>query len=54
MLEMNTNTPGTAGGPGGCDRTLAIKTKKTLENPPFFRKKNRNYLKKEERETERW
>ena len=26
------NTPGTAGGPGGCDRTLAVKSRKTPEN----------------------
>ena len=26
------NTPGTAGGPGGRDRTLAVKVKKSLEN----------------------
>ena len=26
-----TNTPGTAGGPGGRDRTLAVKTEKTSE-----------------------
>ena len=25
------NTPGTAGGPGGRDRTLAVKSRKTLE-----------------------
>ena len=39
------NTPGTAGGPGGRDRTLAVKSKKkSLENHPFFRGK-KNYLK---------
>ena len=30
------NTPGTAGGPGCHDRTLAIKSKKNLENHIFF------------------
>ena len=33
------NTPGTAGGPGGRDRTLAIKSRKTAEKNSFFRKK---------------
>ena len=30
------NTPGTAGGPGGRDRTLAVKSRKTSEKSPFF------------------
>ena len=30
------NTPGTAGGPGGRDRTLAIKSKKIARKSPFF------------------
>ena len=30
------NTPGTAGGPGGRDRTLAVKAEKTSEKSPFF------------------
>ena len=30
------NTPGTAGGPGGRDRTLAIKTRKTAEKKHIF------------------
>ena len=35
-----TNSPGTAGGPDGRDRTLALKSKKMLENLcVFFRKK---------------
>ena len=33
------NTPGTAGGPGCRDRTLAVNSKKTLENQLFFLKK---------------
>ena len=33
------NTPGTAGGPGGRDRTLAVKSRKTSELSPFFLKK---------------
>jgi len=33
------NTPGTAGGPGGRDRTLAAKSRKTSEKSPFFLKK---------------
>ena len=33
------NTPGTAGGPGGRDRTLAVKSRKTSERSPFFLKK---------------
>ena len=30
---------GTAGGPGGRDRTLAVKTRKTAEKSPFFLRK---------------
>ena len=33
------NTPGTAGGPGGRDRTLAIKSLKRPKKTPFFLKK---------------
>ena len=33
------NTPGTAGGPGGRHRTLAVKSRKTSEKSPFFLKK---------------
>ena len=29
-------TPGTAGGPGGRDRTLAVKSKKIAQKSPFF------------------
>ena len=40
LLEMDIiNTPGTAGGLGGRDQTLAVKSKKSLENQFFFRKK---------------
>ena len=35
----NTNTPGTAGGPGGRDRTLALKSRKMAENNFFSHKK---------------
>ena len=34
--EKERNTPGTAGGPGGRDRTLAIKSKKIARKSPFF------------------
>ena len=34
-----TNTPGTAGGPGGRDRTLAVKSRKLSEKTLFFLKK---------------
>ena len=30
------HTPGTAGGPGGRDRTLAVKSKKIARKSPFF------------------
>ena len=30
------NTPGTAGGPGGRDRTLAVKSKKNVRKITFF------------------
>ena len=32
-------TPGTAGGPGGRDRTLAVKSRQTDEKSSFFLKK---------------
>ena len=38
------NTAGTAGGPGGRDRTLVVKSWKIAWKSPFFRKKNKNYL----------
>ena len=33
------NTPGTAGGPGGRDQTLAVRSRKTDEKSFFFVKK---------------
>ena len=33
------NTPGTAGGPGGRDRTLAVKSRKNARKSAFFLKK---------------
>ena len=35
------NTPGTAGGPGGRDRTLAVKSRKIPPKSVFFRKKRK-------------
>ena len=37
--ERKNDTPGTAGGPGGRDRTLAVKSRKTAEKITFFLKK---------------
>ena len=34
------NTPGTAGGPGGRDRKLAVKSRKIAQRSAFFHKKN--------------
>ena len=42
--EKERNTPGTAGGPLGHDRTLAVKSRKTDENQLFFRKKKNYFL----------
>ena len=39
------NTPGTAGGPGGRDRTLAVKSKKIARKSPFFLGGKKNYPK---------
>ena len=36
---LSRNTPGTAGGPGGCDRTLAVKSRKNARKSVFFCKK---------------
>merc|ERR1711892_509423 len=36
---MKRNTPGTAGGPGGRDRTLAVKSRKNIRKITFFLKK---------------
>ena len=40
------NTPGTAGGPGGRDRTLAVKGRKNVRKITFFSLKNKIYPKK--------
>ena len=34
--KVGNNTPGTAGGPGGCDRQLAVKSKKKRSKILFF------------------
>ena len=39
MVSNMLNTPGTAGGPGGRDRTLAVKSRKNARKFAFFRKK---------------
>ena len=36
LVRIDCNTPGTAGGPGGRDRTLAIKSRKTDDKNTFF------------------
>ena len=36
MPKYCVNTPGTEGGPGGRDRTLAVKSKKIARKSPFF------------------
>ena len=38
-MKIFLNTPGTAGGPGGRDRTLAVKSLKKQQKSTFFRKK---------------
>ena len=38
-MKLPENTPGTEGGPGGHDRTLAVKSRKTLEKQHIFVKK---------------
>ena len=43
MQIQHFNTPGTAGGPGGRDRTLAVKSRKITKKSAFFVKK-KNYL----------
>ena len=35
-LKTEENTPGTAGGPGGRDRTLAVKSRKNVRKITFF------------------
>ena len=48
ICNFGTNTPGTRGGPGGRDRTLAVKSRKTPKNHFFVVKKykftNENYF----------
>ena len=44
--ENKVNTPGTRGGPGGRDRTLAVNRRKNPQKSFFFVKINKNYLKK--------
>ena len=39
------NTPGTRGGPGGRDQTLAVKRRKNARKSVFFLVKIKNYLK---------
>ena len=39
ICNFGTNTPGTRGGPGGRDRTLAVKSRKTPKNQLFCCKK---------------
>ena len=36
LQKRNRNTPGTRGGPGGRDQTLAVKRRKTPEDQLFF------------------
>ena len=36
-LKLSKNTPGTAGGPGGRDQTLAVKLEKMLESHFFLK-----------------
>ena len=35
-MKANLNTPGTAGGPGGRDRMLAVKSLKETQKATFF------------------
>ena len=44
--EREKDTPGTAGGPGGHDRTLAVKSRKNVRKITFFSLKNKIYPKK--------
>ena len=46
ILSPVINTPGTAGGPGGRDRTLDIKSRKNVRKITFFSLKNKIYPKK--------
>ena len=40
-IEVSIYTPGTAGGPGGNDRTLAVKSRKNVRKITFFSLKNK-------------
>ena len=44
-IKIGQNTPGTAGGPGGRDRTLAVKSLKNRKKSTFFRKIFRKKIK---------
>ena len=50
---VNINTQGTAGGPGGRDRTLAVKLFRTWEIPRSGSKAKNGEKKRKERERER-
>ena len=43
IIDKLKNTPGTAGGPGGRDRTLAVKSRKNVRKITFFSLKNKIY-----------
>ena len=43
---IKSNTPGTAGGPGSRDRTLAVKSRKNVRKITFFSLKNKIYPQK--------
>ena len=42
-VKNGENTPGTAGGPGGRDRMLAVKSRKNVRKITFLSKKNKIY-----------
>ena len=46
LNKNNIYTPGTAGGPGGRDRTLAVKSRKNVRKITFFSWKKKIYQKK--------
>ena len=46
QIRTTTNTPGTAGGQGGRDRTLAGKAEKTAEKSVFFCRKKIQFTQK--------
>ena len=55
--EDGENPPGTVGGPGGRDRTLAVKSRKTSEkshfSPKWVKSKKRRKKREKERKKER-